>query len=343
MFLDLSVRRIGDRIFRDREMSIVVSVVVPTYRRPHLLKKCIDALLQQKFDKGSYEVIIISDGPDERTHELIGQWAGYDRPLLRLVELPEKKGPAAARNHGWKNAQGQIIAFTDDDCIPHMHWLQHIVANCDPEQDVALTGRVVVPLDNDRPTDHELNTANLQTADFITANCACTKKALEKAGGFDERFGMAWREDSDLHFNLIRNKIEIKKVKGAVVTHPVRAANWGVSIKDQKKTMYDALLYKKHPKLFRKKIRPISPLLYYSIILSFVLLLIGLVTGREQLLVVGIVAWLSFTTLFIYKRLATTDLSAKHVTEMVVTSLVIPFASVYWQWYGAIKYRVLFI
>jgi hypothetical protein len=103
------------------------------------------------------------------------------------------------------------------------------------------------------------------------------------------------------------------------------------------------LLYKKHPKLFRKKIRPITPYLYYAIIVAFLLMIAGIVTDKEQLVVTGLVAWVSFTTYFVYKRLATTDLSAKHVTEMIVTSMVIPFVSVYWQWYGAVKYRVLFI
>lgn len=324
-------------------MSIIVSVVIPTYKRAALLAKCIEALLQQHFSKDAYEIIVVSDGPDEETRTLVNKWAGYQRPALRLIELPQKKGPAAARNCGWQNARGGIIAFTDDDCLPHMNWLQQLVANCNVDEDIALTGKVIVPIDHERPTDYELNTANLQTADFITANCACTKKALQKAGGFDEQFSMAWREDSDLHFKFINNKIVIRKVKSAIVTHPVRKAKWGVSIKEQKKTMFDALLYKKHPKLFRKKIRPITPYLYYAIIISFLLFLLGAVLQHQQLMLIGLVGWLSFTTLFVYKRLASTNLSVNHIAEMVVTSMVIPFLSVYWQWYGAIKYRVLFI
>ena len=48
-------------------MNIVVSIVIPTYRRPELLKRCVRALLAQKFDKGRFEIIVVSDGPDERT------------------------------------------------------------------------------------------------------------------------------------------------------------------------------------------------------------------------------------------------------------------------------------
>lgn len=315
---------------------------MPTYRRPKLLTNCLNALLQQKFDKYSYEIIVVSDGPDAETEQLLNNWKCYDHPQMRYLPLPQKKGPAAARNYGWLNAKGPIIAFTDDDCLPDAHWLQQLVVNCNINDDVALTGRVIVPIAK-RPTDYEQNTAHLQTADFITANCACTKNALIKAGGFDEQFSMAWREDSDLEFKLLNNNIPIKKVATAVVVHPVRAAAWGVSIKEQKKTMFNALLYKKYPRLYRKKISHTTPVLYYGIIAGFIILLAGLITGQPVLKITGAAAWLGLTGYFVVKRLYTTRLSVNHVCEMVVTSFIIPFLSVFWQWYGAVKYRVLFI
>jgi glycosyltransferase involved in cell wall biosynthesis len=321
---------------------MLISVVIPTYKRTELLNRCIKALLVQRFDKSQFEIIVVSDGPDAETQNIINNWAGYEYPMICFLPLPQKKGPAAARNHGWKNALGQIIAFTDDDCIPDSHWLSEIAKHCHPEEDVAITGKVVVPLSAD-PTDYELNTSHLQTADFITANCACTKKALEKSGGFDERFSMAWREDSDLHFKLMSNDIPIKKVKTAIITHPVRSTKWGISIKEQKKTMYDALLYKKYPHLYRKKIQRNPPILYYAIILAFSIMLGGLIAKNESITTVGLVIWISLTTYFIFKRLRNTRLSFNHIAEMVVTSIVIPFLSIFWQWYGAAKYKVLYI
>jgi glycosyltransferase involved in cell wall biosynthesis len=322
---------------------MIVSVVIPTYQRAELLSRCLNALLQQQFNKKQYEIIVVSDGPDAETKKIFDTLTGYDQPEVRYMSLPQKKGPAAARNYGWLNARGRIIAFTDDDCVPDAYWLDEIVKHCNNEDSVAITGKVIVPLSK-RPTDHELNTANLQTADFITANCACTKSALVKAGGFDEQFSMAWREDSDLEFKLIDQQIPIKRIDSAIVTHPVRSSPWGVSIKEQKKTMYDALLYKKHPHLFRIKVRRVtSPMLYYLIIASFLLMLSGIIIKQRSLADIGLVGWLGFTTFFIIKRLYTTKLSLNHIAEMVITSFIIPFISVFWQWYGAVKYRVLFI
>jgi glycosyltransferase involved in cell wall biosynthesis len=321
---------------------MLITVVIPTYRRPQLLNRCIEALLMQRFDKTQYEIVVVSDGPDAETQTLVNKWAGYDHPAVCFLPLPEKQGPAAARNKGWQNATGDIIAFTDDDCIPDSHWLSEIAKHCKRDDPLAITGKVIVPISED-PTDYELNISHLQTAEFITANCACTKTALEKAGGFDERFSMAWREDSDLHFKLMRNNIPIEKVETAIVNHPVRQAKWGVSIKDQKKTMYDALLYKKYPKLYRKKIQSSPPVLYYAIIFSFIVMIVGLTMHHTNISFIGLITWAALTLYFTFKRLYHTQLSAKHIAEMVVTSIVIPFLSIFWQWYGAIKYKVLYI
>ncbi len=87
-------------------------------------------------------------------------------------------------------------------------------------------------------TDYELNARNLVRSEFVTANCFYRKQALEAVGGFDERFRMAWREDSDLFFSLLERSngsgpSAFVQAPDAVVVHPVRPAGWGVSISQQ--------------------------------------------------------------------------------------------------------------
>ena len=323
-------------------MSIKVSVVVPTYNRPDLLLRCLRALVAQKLHRDEYEIIVVSDGPDGITEKRVTNWLKRRLHHLRYFVLPEKKGPAAARNFGWLNARAPLVAFTDDDCIPEKHWLQSFVSDYKSGAAIAFTGNTIVPISN-RPTDYELNLANLQTADFITANCCVTKKALEQTGGFDEQFTMAWREDSDLEFKLIKENIPIVKIEQAIVVHPVRNVPWGISIKEQRKTMFNALLYKKYPALYRQKIQPSAPLNYYAIIAGFSLTVCGIAYNLKALSLPGLIIWLGLTITFIARRLMATRLSFKHVTEMVVTSVAIPFLSIYWQFYGAFKYRVLFV
>jgi glycosyltransferase involved in cell wall biosynthesis len=317
-----------------------VSVVIPTYKRPSLLRKCLHALYNQVFNKFDYEIIVVSDGPDLSTLYALRNFLVLAFPKFEYVQLPEKKGPAAARNAGWKKASGDLIAFTDDDCIPDPYWLKNLYeafANSN-NPSAAFTGRTVVPIPI-IPTDYELNISHLSRAEFITANCACSQKALMRAGGFDETFTMAWREDSDLQFKFINQGIPIRPVETAVVVHPVRKKTWGACLKDEKKNMFDALLYKKFPELYERKIQVSRPWLYYAIIAFFMLFIFGAILNSLPPLIAGLSGWLILTLWFAFKRLRSTSRNVSHVVEMMVTSFAIPFLSLYWRWYGAFKYK----
>jgi hypothetical protein len=72
-------------------------------------------------------------------------------------------------------------------------------------------------------------------------------------------------------------------------------------------------------------------------------MLSGMIVHSSNVTAFGFAVWAGLNIHFIIKRLYGKSLSPKHIAEMVATSLVIPFLSVYWQWYGAVKYKVLFI
>ena len=203
----------------------------------------------------------------------------------------------------------------------------------------AFTGKIKVPLPA-FPTDYERNTANLETAEFVTANCACTRNALELVNGFDEDFKMAWREDSDLQFRLIEAGVPVLKTN-AMVTHPVRSAEWGASIREQKKSMFNALLYKKHPQLYKQKITGTGLWNYYLIIIAFLTAITALVQKQYTLFNIALLLWMGATFYFLLKRLKNTSRQPGHLFEMFITSLLIPFISVYWNWYGALKFKKL--
>lgn len=325
-------------------MQKKISVVVPTYKRPGLLMNCLLALAKQDLNLDHYEIIVVSDGPDLQTRDMLHGLGHVILPFVQYITLAQNSGPACARNNGWKKAQGKLIAFTDDDCRPDERWLTSLwrayeERGCPDE--IAFAGKVIVPLP-DTPTDFELNTSHLEQAEFITANCACTRTTLEKVNGFDERFKVAWREDSDLEFKLLENNISVFKINDAVVVHPVRKARWGVSIAEQRKSMFNALLYKKYPSLFRKRIQSSPAWNYYLIIVGYVMIIAGVVVHNKLIGWSGALLYLGLTTAFIIKRLGRTSRSYDHVMEMIATSLVIPFASIYWTLYGSVKYRVLF-
>jgi glycosyltransferase involved in cell wall biosynthesis len=322
-----------------------ISVVVPTYRRPELLARCLAALLAQRIDGGAYEVIVVDDGHDDRAKALVEalQPSGDDAPRLRYLRPHEGRGPAVARNCGWHAARGALIAFTDDDTIPQSDWLAQGERAVDTGL-VAVCGRVVVPLAHDEPpTDHELMTLGLEVAEFVTANAFVRRDALERVRGFDERFRRAWREDSDLQFRLERDAGPVGRSEAPVVLHPVRHEDWGVCLRQQRNAYYDALLYKKHPRLYRERIRRAPPWNYYAIVVCTLLVPLLAWDGLRNAAAASAAIALTLVLRLTWRRLQRTSRKRDHVIEMLVTSALIPFLSVYWRLRGAVRFRVLFL
>jgi GT2 family glycosyltransferase len=324
-------------------VALRVSVVVPTYRRPDLLARCLSSLTSQGFDPAAYEVIIADDAADERTCQQVCELAARVKAGFVYAPVVGSHGPAAARNVGWRQARAPIIAFTDDDCIPDSRWLTAGVRALEnAPQLAAVSGQIIVPLP-EQPTDYERDTAGLASAEFVTANCFCRRSALKAIGGFDERFRAAWREDSDLQFTLLEEGYLLGKAPDAVVVHPARPASWGVSLRQQRKVLFDALLYRKHPTLYRRWIRRRPRWDYYVIVA--VLVIAGILAAAGNWLpacgALGLWAWL--TSQFAAARLRGTTHRPGHIAEMVATSALIPALACFWRFYGAVKFRTLFL
>lgn len=108
-----------------QENHILISVVIPTFDRSDLLRRCLKSLIVQTMDSVSFEIIVVADGPSKSTEAVVAELRGTTSvPALRYLESPVHRGPAAARNLGWRSARGAIIAFTDDDCIVQPTWLE---------------------------------------------------------------------------------------------------------------------------------------------------------------------------------------------------------------------------
>ena len=164
-----------------------------------------------------------------------------------------------------------------------------------------------------------------------------------KLGGFNENFATAWREDSDMHFKLLKASVPVHQVKNAVVIHPVRKANWGISLKEQKKSLYNALLYKYHTDLYKQRISSQPLWNYYAMIILFCFSFVFLTNGLYTAALISLISWISLVADFTLQRLKSTSKTISHVMEMAVTSAIIPFLSVFWTLYGSFKYKTLFL
>jgi glycosyltransferase involved in cell wall biosynthesis len=102
------------------QTPIRISVVVPFYNSQRHIESCIQALLAQAYPADLYEIIMIDNNSTDRSAAIVRK---YSR--INLVSEP-KQGAYAARNRGIIASKGEIIAFTDPDCVPSSDWLKQI-------------------------------------------------------------------------------------------------------------------------------------------------------------------------------------------------------------------------
>ncbi|HJW27344.1 MAG TPA: glycosyltransferase [Rhodocyclaceae bacterium] len=320
-----------------------ISVVVPTYLRPDLLERCLEALAAQDLAPAAFEIVVVDDARSDATRFYVADFARHHPggPRLRYIRPADgHRGPAAARNAGWRAATGEVVAFTDDDTLPNPDWLTQGWLAMAPDT-MAAWGHVVVPLP-ECPTDAQRNTAGLHGAEFITANCFVRRQALEATGGFDERFTRPWREDSDFYFTLLERGMKVVGAPDAVVVHPARTAPPGTCLKQHKNLFYDALLYKKHPGLYRQKIAAKPPLRYYAIVAALLAAVVATMAGYPGVAAGALGVWLLLTGYVAVRRLRGTSRRFVNVADIVLTSAVIPLLAVYWRLAGAFHFRVVF-
>lgn len=100
-----------------------VSVVIPVSNDFERLKTCLKALEEQTYPKKLYEVIVVDNGSDEDINPLVIQFS------QAFATQESRRGSYTARNKGDSLAKGDVIAFTDSDCIPNCDWIEKGVAN----------------------------------------------------------------------------------------------------------------------------------------------------------------------------------------------------------------------
>lgn len=100
--------------------SIACSVVIPSFRSSSTIKACLTALLSQDFAL-SYDITVVDSSPDDTAKYIRDNF-----PQVRVIHLPQQTEPGAARNIGATEAQGEVLAFIDADCIANPDWLQRL-------------------------------------------------------------------------------------------------------------------------------------------------------------------------------------------------------------------------
>jgi GT2 family glycosyltransferase len=215
-------------------LSPFVSIVVPVYNRAEVLRRCLTSLTLQSYPSEYFEIIVVDDGSTEDiaavAYEAVKDWSGE----LRLVHKPNG-GPASARNMGIAESSGDILAFTDSDCVADSGWLAGLVEAMEGQDATGVGGPIanVMPpgwiaryLDCAKFYRHRVRHGEVDY--FVTANVAFRRSALLQIGGFHDQTGV-WGEDADLSFRLIESGYRLLLAPEAHVTHygaPVSLYGW---------------------------------------------------------------------------------------------------------------------
>lgn len=211
-----------------------VSVVIPVFNGEKVIGECIEALLNQE-TKHNYEIIVVNDGSRDRTEKIVKEMQeknkGKKNKKIKYL-FQENKGPAHARNNGAGNATGEIIIFTDADCVASPNMVEELVKPIEESK-----GEIVGVQGSYKTKQRELVARFGQIEieeryrlmekkkyiDFIgTYCCAYDKKVFLEAGGFDTGFTMASGEDPELSYKLAREgrKLVFNRKAFCYHTHP---------------------------------------------------------------------------------------------------------------------------
>jgi glycosyltransferase involved in cell wall biosynthesis len=202
-----------------------IAVVVPTFGRADLLPQLVDGLASQQLSE-RFEVIIVDDCSSDATQDVLAELAAVTPLSLRVLRTDRNRGPALARNLGWQATTAPLVAFTDDDCVPTVHWLAELFEAV-VDADVVQGRTMPNPAQADRlgPFSRSLDVPAM-TPFFETANICYRRALLERLGGFDETFALAAGEDTDLAKRALASGAQVVFSPTAIVHHEVHPSSF---------------------------------------------------------------------------------------------------------------------
>lgn len=214
-----------------------ISVIIVTYNRPQSLECCLSFLSRQTMHPD--EVIIIDNGSDVSYEAVMHR---YERILPIRYRYVTRQYISVARNQGIAMAKGDIVVFTDDDCMPVPQWLERIIEPFFRDAAIAeVAGRTITAQNTASviteflaavwmPVEHAegylaCNTEYPFRVCLPTANAAFRRQALVESGLFDEHLETG--EDVDVTVRLVKADWKVWFVPDAVVEHVRRATVTG--------------------------------------------------------------------------------------------------------------------
>ena len=210
---------------------VKITVAIPTLDRPVELVRCLTALLTGTVLPA--EVLIINQGGHDHVGQAIKSFQlTYSTPISQCAQSP--RGLSAARNFAMERARCDVIAFTDDDCVPAPDWLAHIEQTLTSSPSAAGMTGSILPLGEAAPGYFPISIRTRGTEVLFQGrtlpwhvgsggNFAIRQDWLRRVGGYDERLGAGSpgkaAEDTDLFYRLLQAGAMIRYEPAAIIYH----------------------------------------------------------------------------------------------------------------------------
>jgi len=201
-----------------------ISVIVPTYNRARVLPYLFQALAHQFYPADRMELIVVDNSSSDNTEDVVKRWAEV-LPFEVRFYRKDNKGPAASRNYGAARAHGEIVAFTDSDCLPVPGWLRGAAREFGEGAGIVCGPFIPVHREGEGVLIAQQPAITYDRGCYPTANLMIRKADFDSVSGFDERFGLyPWGEliageDADLAWRVRRRGAGVAFAGDVLVGH----------------------------------------------------------------------------------------------------------------------------
>jgi glycosyltransferase involved in cell wall biosynthesis len=208
-----------------------VSVIIPVYNDSIGIERAIKSLLSQTYPKDATEILICDNGSTDSTSRVVHEYYEKYPELIKLIYEHDRKGSYAARNKALQLAIGDLIAFTDSDCLPNEHWIENGARALEKAEAECGAGHIRFYYQLEKPNAYEyfdsvrhLNQkAYVEKAGFgATANFFVYKRIFKKYGLFREE--LISGGDYEFGRRLTGAGEKMIYIPDAVVMHPARSS-----------------------------------------------------------------------------------------------------------------------
>lgn len=243
----------------------LISVVIPTYNRQVIMEQTLTHLAGQTLDPKQFEVVVVDDASTDDTAGMIKTLeVPYD---LRYLVMPERSGPAGARNKGVREARGELIVFIDSDLVPAPELLSAHLAVHETDKRCIGHGPVIHTTNLDNPTAAQMKLTDISRAFFATGNVSIRREYLLEAGLFDEDFKEYGWEDLELGRRLRKldlRAVPVPEAKGYHYKASLQLSQLPSLIARERQRARTALVYyRKHPEFGVRMSIELTPVMFW--------------------------------------------------------------------------------